>query len=194
MKKIKGPVEEPSQKKKGPREEAQSPPKETAGSGTAGGTEFPRDQGPGEDGTDGTGAPLPKQAPRPNRSCRSGAKSQEQDLVVVCHVRDGAGGKQPVRAPRSVLGTERMEYYRKVEQLSEDRWAFLARNRGVPLDFRGRYGMKDGTLGPGKLVKEKKKEKLAMGKKSKMAYMVRWCGGCVIESEANARIGRRWLG
>ena len=74
-----------------------------------------------------------------------------------------------------------------------------ARSRGVPL--HGLHGTKeDGTLGPGELVKERKKEelvkerkkeKLAMGKKSKMAYnMVRW----VIESMANARTGRRWLG
>ena len=120
--------EEPSQEKKGPQKEAQGPPKETAASGTAGGlnlnegsgqgflggrtTGSPRDQGPWEDGTDndGTndgiwpGTPLPKQAPRPNRSCRSGAKSQEQDLVVVCHVRDGAGGKQPGEGAEVSLG------------------------------------------------------------------------------------------
>ena len=60
------------------------------------------------------------------------------------------------------------------------------------MDFRERYGMKeDGTLGPGELVKERKKEKLAMGKKSKMAYNM--VSG-VIESMANARTGRRWLG
>ncbi|CAJ1403533.1 unnamed protein product, partial [Effrenium voratum] len=85
--------------------------------------------------------------------------------------RGGRDGRWDLAWDGSVLGTERMEYYRKMEQLSEDRWAFLeARNRG-------RYGMKeDGTLGPGELVRERKKEKLAMGKKSKMAYnMVRWC-------------------
>ena len=40
VKKVKGPVEEPSQETKGPQKEAQGPPKETAASGTAGGTEF----------------------------------------------------------------------------------------------------------------------------------------------------------
>ena len=67
VEKVKGPVEEPSQERKKPQAEAQSPPKETVGSGPTCGTEFegsgkgflggrttgsPRDQGPGKDRTD----------------------------------------------------------------------------------------------------------------------------------------------
>ena len=77
---------------------------------------------------------LPKQAPKSLKAIRPQAKASRDDLVVVCHVRDGTGGQVPVRATRAVLGTERMEYYREMERKSEERWEFLqARARGEPL-------------------------------------------------------------
>ena len=53
-------------------------------------------------------------------------------LVVVCHVRDGAGGKQPVRAPRSVLGTE---YYRKISQSTDRLFWRQETGQSLCMDF-----------------------------------------------------------
>ena len=155
MKKLKRPVEDPDKELARPHEEAKSPPKETAEGGSvninvankkkgqvvgvdrATGSSRDKDLGTDRTGTGTrpwTGAPLPKQAPKSLKAIRPQAKASRDDLVVVCHVRDGAGGRVPVRATRAVLGTERMEYYRKMERKSEERWEFLqARARGEPL-------------------------------------------------------------
>ena len=155
MKKLKRPVEDPDKELARPHEEAKSPPKETAEGGSvninvanrkkgqvvgvdrATGSSRDKDLGTDNTGTGTrpwTGVPLPKQAPKSLKAIRPQAKASRDDLVVVCHVRDGTGGRVPVRATRAVLGTERMEYYREMERKSEERWEFLqARARGEPL-------------------------------------------------------------
>ena len=77
VKKVQGPVEEPSQERKRLQEEAESSPKKKAAAPQRGRrcgrtTGGPRDQERTGRTMDlaWTGVPFPKQAPRPNKSCR----------------------------------------------------------------------------------------------------------------------------